>query len=251
MPAQIVIQKDDVIIYELLGSGDDKRVEAMLGLYQSLFPQYQHYVPRMRRRAKYPNEHRENNVVHYWLIEVKGEPAGIRTFRYVRHRRCGLAHALAVDPKFRDVLVGDKKLAVFIIYECLNQIIRDAKEHGDPPVLGMVNEVETNRLMEHYERNGLVKLPLKYVEPIFPPEVEGRNRAEEVELVKFSPMHMGFLPNPEITVATYTEEMIRDFVLAFLVDHYGLSETHPVILETLNSIAIGEYYERSNNTNPY
>jgi hypothetical protein len=238
MSARLIIQKDDVAIYELLGSGDGKRVEAMLELYQNLFPQYQHYVPRMRRRAQYQNEHRENNVVHYWLIEVNGEPAGLRTFRYVRNRRCGLAHALAVHPDFREHFVDGKRLAVFVIYECLNQIIRDAKEYGDEPVLGMVNEVETDRLMEHYERNGLIKLPLKYVEPIFPPEVEGRSHADELALIHFAPMHMGFLPNPEITIETYSGEMINDFVFAFLVDHYGLPENHPSVVEVLDSIEV-------------
>lgn len=238
MPAQLVIQQGNVAIYELLGSGDEKRIESMLGLYQMLFPQYQHYVQRMRRRAQFGNQHREDNVVHYWLIEVDGQPAGLRTFRYIRKRRCGLAHALAVHPDFREALVGDKRLAVFVIYECLNQIIRDAKECGNPPVLGMVNEVETNRLMEHYERNGLIKLPLKYVEPIFSPEAEGKSRAEELEMIKFSPMHMGFLPNPEVNIEAYTREMISDFVFAFLVDHYGLPENHPVVLEVIHSIKV-------------
>jgi hypothetical protein len=238
MPARLVIQKDSVAIYELLGSGDDERINAILGLYQMLFPQYQHYIRRMRRRVKYQNEHRQNHIVHYWLIEVENQPIGLRTFRYVRHRKCGLAHALAIHPDFREVEVHDKKLAVFVIYECLQQIIRDAKECGDEPVLGMVNEVETSRLMEHYERNGLIKLPLKYVEPIFPPAVEGRSRDEELALIKFSPMHMGFLPNPEIKIETYTREMITDFIFAFLVDHYGLPENHPVVLEVLNSIEI-------------
>ena len=238
MPACLVTQQGNTAIYELLGSGDDKRIESMLGLYEKLFPQYQHYVQRMRRRAQFGNEHRDGNIVHYWLIEIDGQPVGLRTFRYIRKRRCGLAHALAIDPNFRETVVGDKKLSVFVIYECLAQIIRDAKESGDLPVLGMVNEVETSRLMEHYERNGLIQLPLKYVEPIFPPEIEGRSRDDEIALIKFSPMHMGFLPNPEIKIETYTREMITDFVLAFLVDHYGLPETHSVVIETLNSINI-------------
>lgn len=238
MPVRLVTQRENTAIYELLGSGDEQRIESMLGLYQMLFPQYQHYVERMRRRVQYPNEHRENNIVHYWLIEIDGKPVGLRTFRYVRHRHCGLAHALAIRPDFREVVVEDKKLSVFIIYECLHQIIRDAQENGDAPVLGMVNEVETSRLMEHYERNGLIQLPLKYVEPIFSPESLGKSREEELAMIKFSPMHMGFLPNPEIKIEKYTKAMITDFVLAFLVDHYGLPETHPVVLETLNSIKI-------------
>lgn len=226
----------NVAVYELLGSGDTDRIEKMLGLYAKLFPQYQHYVPRMRRRAQFCNEHRKGHIVHYWLIEVDGQPAGLRTFRYVRDRHCGLAHSLAVDPAFREVMVADQRLAVFIIYECLAQVIQDAKERGDLPVYGMVNEVEPHRLMEHYIRNGLVQLPLKYAEPIFPPEVEGRSRSEELESTRFSPMHIGFLPNPEAKVEKYTCEMIADFVKAFLVDHYGLPEEHPAVLAVLETI---------------
>ncbi len=236
MSANEVVTEGNVTIYELLGSGDTDRIEVMLGLYAKLFPQYQHYVPRMRRRAQFGNEHRTGHILHYWLVEVGGQPAGLRTFRYVRGRRCGLAHALAVDPAFRDVLVRDKKLAVFVIYECLARVICDAHDRGDAPLLGMVNEVEPDRLMEHYARNGLVKLPVKYVEPIFPPELNGRSREEEVSMIRFSPMHMGFLPNPDAGITAYTHAMISDFALAFLVDHYGLPETHPAVQEVLKTI---------------
>lgn len=237
MPARLVVEDGNVSIYELLGSGDEKRIEAMLSLYGRLFPKYQHYIPRMRRRAAFGSEHRPGQIVHYWLVEVNGVPAGLRTFRYVSSRRCGLAHALTVDPSFRDVSVFGKRLSVFIIYKCLAQVIRDAAERGDPPPLGIVNEVEPDRLMEHYTRNGLVQLPIKYVEPIFPPEVVGRSRAEELEQIKFSPMHMGFLPNPNISIDSYSRDMISDFALAFLVDHYGLPSNHPIVSETLNTIS--------------
>ncbi|MBI5823206.1 MAG: hypothetical protein HZB18_04205 [Chloroflexi bacterium] len=236
MPACLVKQVENVAIYDLLGSGETERIEKMLGLYTRLFPRYQHYVTRMRRRAQFGNEHREGHILHYWLVEVNGQPAGVRTFRYVRGRRCGLAHALAVEPSFREMMVENHRLAVFIIYECLAQVIRDAQQKGDPPVFGIANEVEPDRLMEHYMRNGLVQLPLKYVEPVFPPEVEGRSRQEELAITRFSPMHIGFLPNPEVKVEAYTREMISDFVMAFLVDHYGLPEQHPAVLEVLETI---------------
>lgn len=236
MSARLVFQEGDIAIYDLLGSGDTQRIEAMLGLYGRLFPQYQHYIPRMRRRAEFGNEHRKGHIVHYWLVEVSGQPAGLRTFRYVRQRHCGLAHALAVDPLFRKVEVQGSRLAVFIIYQCLAQVLRDAAEIGDSPPLGIVNEVEPQSLMEHYTRNGLVKLSLNYVEPIFPPEVSERNRAEELALVRFSPMQMGFLPNPHVKIEKYSHAMIKDFVFAFLVDHYGLPDDHPILPNVLESI---------------
>lgn len=238
MPEHLVRREGEVAIYDLLGSGDNERIESMLGLYARLFPQYRHYVPRMRRRAEFGNEHRPGHVVHYWLVEVGGKPAGLRTFRYVRDRHCGLAHALAIDPGFREVCVHDKRLAVYVIYECLNQVIRDARERKDEPPLGMVNEVEPDRLMEHYMRNGLVQLPLNYVEPIFPPEVPGRSRLEELAITRFSHMHMGFLPNPDVGLQNYSHAMLTDFASAFLVDHYGLPEDHPAVLEVLETIKV-------------
>lgn len=238
MPARLVKQVENIAIYDLLGSSDALKTEAMLGLYTRLFPQYQHYVARMRRRVQFGSEHRNGHVVHYWLIEVNGQPAGLRTFRYVRARHCGLAHALAVDPLFRERKVAGQRLAVYIIYECLAQVVRDAKARGDAPVLGIVNEVEPDRLMEHYMRNGLVQLPLTYVEPIFPLEVAGRSRLDELASTRFSGMHMGFLPNPEANVKEYSREMIADFVKAFLVDHYGLPEEHPAVLEVIETIRL-------------
>lgn len=240
MSARLVKRQGSVAIYDLMACGDDERLEKMLGLYESLFPRYQHYVPRMRRRARFGSEHRPGHVVHYWLVEVDGQAAGLRTFRYVRARRCGLAHALAIAPKFRGVQAGGRRLAIFVIYECLAQIARDAAERGDPPPYGMVNEVEPDRLMEYYERHGLVQLPLKYVEPIFPPPVPEGSGSKEMELITFAPMRMGFLPNPKAKIEKYTRLMISDFALAFLVDHYGLPEDHPIVLQVLASIRTEE-----------
>jgi GNAT superfamily N-acetyltransferase len=235
-----IIQQDSVAIYELLGSGDGPRVEALLSLYARLFPQYAHYVPRMRRRAPFPSANSRGHVVHYWLVEVDGQPAGLRTFRCIPARRCGLAHALAVDPAFRKVNVGGKRLSTFIIYNCLEQVIRDAEALGQPPVWGMVNEVEYERLMQHYNNQGIIELPVRYVEPIFPPPDENRTRERELELIEFSPMFLGLLPNPALLMASYHLEVLTDFVLAFLVDHYGLPEEHPEVCAVLASILAGQ-----------
>jgi hypothetical protein len=68
--------------------------------------------------------------------------------------------------------------------------------------------------------------------------VEGRSRLEELANTRFSPMHIGFLPNPEAKTEIYNREMIINFVEAFLVDHYGLPEQHPVVLEVLETINV-------------
>lgn len=238
MPARLVRQDGFVKVWALLGSRDTVRIEAMLRLYEKLFPKYAHYVPRMRRRAEFGEERRTGHVVHYWLVEVDGRPAAIRTFRYVHNRRVGLAHALAVDPAYRQVTVDGQRLSMFLVDACLDQIVLDAKRFGDPPPLGMVNEVESSQLMEHYKRHGILELPVQYVEPVFPSERIGRTRQEEIALVNFSPMLLGFLPDVAAEIRIYTSELVSNFVLAFLVDHYGLPVDHPQVQSVLDSIPV-------------
>ncbi len=238
MAARLIRSEGDVKIWSLLGSRDNARIEAMLSLYAELFPQYSHYLPRMRRRAEFGEERRAGHVVHYWLVEVDGKPAAIRTFRYVRERHVGLAHALAVEPAYRKVTVDGQRLSMFLVHACLDQVIADAKRLGDGQVYGMVNEVESPHLMEHYRKNGILELPVDYVEPVFPAEQSGRSRIEEIALVHFSPMFLGFLPSIIQRIQFYTGELIADFAMAFLVDHYGLPVEHPRVQAVLNSIPV-------------
>ncbi len=238
MPARLVRQDGFVKVWALLGSRDTTRIEAMLGLYAKLFPKYGHYVPRMRRRAEFGEERRAGHIVHYWLVEVDGQPAAIRTFRYVHNRQVGLAHALAVDPAYRQVTVGGQRISMFLVHACLDQIMLDAKRLGDPPPLGMVNEVESSHLMEHYKRHGILELPVHYVEPIFPSEQFGRSREEEIALINFSPMFLGLLPDVAAGLRMFTSELVSNFALAFLVDHYGLPVDHPQVQSVLDSIPV-------------
>ena len=230
-----VRQHGPVAVYDLLINPDPPRLEAMLAIYAELFPQYAHYVPRMRQRAGRPAVNEQGHVVHYWLAEVDGQPAGIRTFRYIPKRRCGIAISLAVLPKFRAVMVNDQRLAVYIIYQCLDQVMQDAREAGNPAVFGMVNEVESERLMQHNLRSGHIELPIEYVEPIFP-DAKNLTRQELLDALDFSRMHLGFLPNPEYKDRQYTHHELRDFALAFLVDHYEIPENHPAVQSMLDSI---------------
>lgn len=234
MTARLIRMNGSVKVWELNGSGDEARIEAMLEIYARSFPLYTHYVPRMRQRAQFGEEHRLGHIVHYWLVEVDGQPAGLRTFRYIRTRNCGIAIALAVDPTFREVFVNGQKLSMFLMHTCLDQIVTDAELLRAPPVLGMVSEVEFPRLMEHYKHNGMQELPVKYLEPIFPPTL----KANEAAPIQFMPAALAFLPNPKLGKRTYDTKNVADFALAFLVDHYGLPVDHPQVQAVLNSIHV-------------
>jgi hypothetical protein len=234
--SQPILQTGPVAIYELLGAGDPVRLESLLAIYMEQFPQYAHYAPRIRRRASYPADHDPRFVLHYWLVEVDGLPAGIRLFRYVRSRRCGLANALAVIPHFRYVRVNEERLSEFIIHACLKQVIADAQACYDLPVYGMVNEVDAPQLMAHYRRMGIRELPVQYMEPVFAP-ADDRAPADPPLIVPH-PMTLGFLPAPGGDHAADDREIIGDFVRAFLIDHYGLPEDHALVRQAIRSISL-------------
>jgi hypothetical protein len=208
----------------------------MLRLYAELLPQYAHYIPRMRRRTECGEEQRAGQIVHYWLLEVDGQPAAFHTFRYVHERRVGLAHALAVKPDYRSVRVCGQRLSMYLIHACLDQIRADAKRLGDEFTFGMLKEVDSSSLMDHYMKNGILELPLAYLKPVFPVEKPGCPRAEEIASTHFIPMFLGIFPEPARGVPFYDSDLIANFALAFLVDHYGLPIEHRHVQSVLSSI---------------
>ena len=236
MASQLIRSEGNIKIWSLLGSGDSARIEAMLRLYAELLPQYAHYVPRLRRRAESGEDCRPGHIVHYWLLEVDGQPAAFHTFRYVQERRVGLAHALAVKPAYRTVYVCWQPLSMYLLHACLDQILIDAKRLGDEFTYGVVNEVEPTHLMDHYMGHGILELPLAYVKPVFPLEQAGRTRAEEIALAHFVPMFLGILPDATRGIPFYSSDLITNFALAFLVDHYGLPIEHRQVQSVLSSI---------------
>ena len=136
------------------------------------------------------------------------------------------------------VTVGGQRLSMFLVHACLGQILADAEQLGDAPVLGMVNEVESPRLMKYYEKNGILELPVNYVEPIFPPEEPDCSREEQFARIEFSPMSLGLLPIDALRDQAFSSELIADFALAFLVDHYGLPVEHPRVQAVIHSIPV-------------
>jgi hypothetical protein len=236
MASQLTQSEGNIKIWSLLSSGDTARIEAMLHLYAELVPQYAHYVPRMRRRAEHDEQQRLGHIVHYWLVEVDGQPAAFHTFRYVHERRVGLGHALAVKPAYRAVEVCGQRLSMYLASAARDQILADAKRLGDEFTFGMVKEVESSSLMDHYLKNSILELPIAYMKPVFPVEQPGRTRAEELAFIHFVPAFLGILPDTTRGIPFYTSDLIANFALAFLVDHYGLPVEHRRVQSVLNSI---------------
>lgn len=229
----IVCSQNDVNIYELLASDDTERLEEMLVLYAQLFPEYAHYVPRMRRRAKFPSEKRKGHFAHYWLLEHRGLPIGLTTFRYVVERECGLGVSFAINAEARAIRVGKQRLSTFIISKIMEQLQEDAAR-SKTGLHGLVTEVEHRNLMEHYKKMGMLELPMHYYEPIYPPEQDGDDKQSNIENIAFIPVILAITPNGEIELS---KPLLKEFAEAFLVDHYELPREHIMVQKTLKSIA--------------
>lgn len=232
MVAELICSVDGLTIYELLASGDDERIETMLTLYAKFFPEYAHYVPRMRRRAQFSGDRREGHLAHYWLFEYEGEAVGLSTFRYIPKRKCGIGVSFAIETEARSIRIGEKRLSAFVITEIMKALRKDA-ERSNGECYGLVTEVEHLNLMAHYKTMGMLELPMKYLEPIYPPEEEGDDLQSRIEKISFVPVFLAITPYKEFELS---KSLLRNFAEAFLVDHYELPRSHPMVQKTLMSI---------------
>ncbi|MDK1028473.1 MAG: hypothetical protein QGM50_09155 [Anaerolineae bacterium] len=236
MPKNAIYEDSQIKIFELLGSGDTKRIEAMMRLYRQLFPEYAHYTKRMEKRTAFPPERRSGQIAHYWLVEQNNKPIGFTTFRYLHKRKCAIGVAFGIETEARKQNIHDQRLSTFVTSEVMGQLERDSELLGAPDFWGLVTEVEHRDLMEHYKRTGMIELPIKYYEPIFPVESNGKSPQDRLEAVEFKVAILGIIPNPKVSIRNYVNNVLRDFALAFLVDHYGLPEDHEIVNSVTNSI---------------
>ncbi len=223
-------------VYELI-EGDPERLEAALRLYAALMPKYAHYMPRMRHRAQLSADHDPRFLEHLWLLEVDGDPAALTAFKYVPGRHCGLGIDLVVSPDYRAFGVGRyRRLAEFVNASVVAQVHADARAAGHPTPVGLVVEVAAPELVAHYRQYGLVELPVEYLEPSFPPQIEAHTGPVDPEELTFSPMHLGIFPTVGTRFDLSDRDMLADLVMAFLVDHYRLPGDHWAVRRALESL---------------
>lgn len=232
MTPELIVEKEGVCIYEMLTTNDTERLESMLTLYAQFFPDYKHYVPRMRRRAAFPADKRPGHLTHYWLFMYEDKPVGLTTFRYIVARECGLGVSFAIKTEARKIRVDGKRLSGFIINEILKQLKKDAAQ-TNTGLHGLVTEVEHRSLMEHYKKMGMLELPMHYYEPVYPPEDKNDDIQSTIDKIKFIPVILAITPAKKLKL---NAALLRNFAKAFLIDHYNLPETHPIVQKTLNSI---------------
>ncbi len=237
-------------IHEVLG-GSLHDLEDLLEVHRELFPRLGHYHPYMRQRAQQPPDADPRWVEHWWLARIEGQAAAIRYFKYVPARQCGLSLGIGVRKPYRTLTFGRYgRFSELLTRTSLEQVEADAQAKGQPVPVGIVAEVE-DYLLKRYDEYGFVQLPVDYLEPSSTPEAMAAEGQPEAQAVEFRQIALGVFPLQNSPFDPLDRAVLRQMVLAFLVDHYELPEDHRVVQRAVDSIrtmpVAGEINDASNN----
>jgi hypothetical protein len=224
-------------IREVLG-GSPRDLDDMITVHLELFPQFESYVPYMHERAKQPPDAEPGFVEHWWLARIDDEPAGVRYFKYVPRRNCGLSLGIAIRKKFRRLTFGEHygRFSKLLTLASLEQLRADALAAGDPIPIGIVAEME-GYLHKRYAEYDFIEFSIDYNEPSSTPDAsEARGETPDYDNLSFRWIQLGLFKLADTSFDPYNLEMLDNMVLAFLVDHYGLPEDHWAVQRALDSI---------------
>ncbi|MCB0005575.1 MAG: hypothetical protein KDE04_03955 [Anaerolineales bacterium] len=237
-------------VFELAGAAGFKLAE-METLFNQLFPQYSHFVGRLRAIAAGDETECLFKRPHQWLVEIDDEPVGLINFTYSQRHNVGLGHNLAILPRLRRFNFGSfSRLSEILVYLAQQQLASDAGHAGAPEPAGLLVEVESpaatsdpveqrrrQHLFARYQEYGAVEIPVCYFEP--PGLIRADRPQEDVgwERLDFHPMELAIFPQRP-AAELLTDGGIRNLVTAFLCDHYGLPTDHWAVTEALASIAL-------------
>jgi len=232
---QIETSYPGLTVHEVLG-GSEHDLNDLVSVHQELFPKFAHYVPFMFERAKAPPDADPRFVEHWWLARIDGAPAGIRYFKYVPARNCALSLGIAILKPFRHLTFGSYgRFSRLLTLTSLEQVQADAKAMGRPVPVGIVAEAESY-LLSRYDEYNFIRLPVDYQEPSSTPEAREARHAASDQALTFRPIQLGLFKLEDTSFDPQNHRVLRDMVLAFLVDHYGLAEEHPLVSRALQSI---------------
>ena len=235
--------------HETIG-GEPEYRQKMLKSYSDFFPEYDYYLPYMAYRMEQTIYSDPGFVERWWLIEVDDEPVALRLFKYSARRNCALVLGMAVKPEFRKYAVaGYNRLSEYVVDLSADQIRADAKAADRPVPAGFSSEfqhpeptmtVEEARFHQHiidrYREIGYIGLPVDYFEP---PHIVGRESFIQDAAYADLPFHhmlLSVLPIEGGRIDLEDKQMIADFALAYLTDHYKLPEDHWAVRRALDSI---------------
>lgn len=227
---------------EMTGGAHAERLPELKRVYEQLFPQYAatpYLWQSLADLSAAPADADPKFIHHLWLLYLQEQVIGMAHFCYAVQRQVGMGIYLAILPEFRKQPVGPYTR----VAEAINALTHvaladDAHRLGHEPPEGLFAEVDLEKLTRQYEKYGFVVLPVAYQEPRLP---EGLQTFPGPQVYQFHPLSLGFFPRPPRSVEELpSAQRIRQAVLAFLVDFYGLPEDHTTVQNSLQSISLLE-----------
>lgn len=218
---RFLLQRCGIDIVDVVDPRTDREHEDALGrIHLRHFPDHAHVVAEI---AELRDTHDEDPR-HAWLLLRDGTPIGEVIFGVVARRETALMHFVVVDAEHRT----DLPLGWFahLIDAIEGAATADAHAQG-AGLRGILAEVEADATAR-WVRTGFRVLDIDYREPHH--GMHWRSHGEPT----FFPM----TPVLKCTAAGATApfgEVAAEAVSAFLLDHYGLEESHPAVRDALSA----------------
>jgi hypothetical protein len=249
MTDMIPVNAEGIRVYETNG-GDPIYRQKLLDFYPELFPEYGYYLPYMEYRMTLPVDSDPLFIERWWLIEVEGQVAGLRLFKYSPSRNCALVLGTSIKSEFRKYPVaGYDRLSSYIVSLTAEQIMVDARAARRPIPVGLVSEVQLPEphmtaeeaayhihIADRYHDMGYVDLPVEYYEP---PHIVGKEsylQGVALEDLPYNHMVLSVRPIEGGGFDPHDQQMMTDCTLAYLTDHYKLPSDHWIVTRALESI---------------
>lgn len=242
----IEIPEIGLAIHNVIG-GHTEYLEEYMALYEEHLPQYMRYAPAMRQRAAVPVDPDAIEIWYQWVIRVKDRPVGIIGFLYNCKRNAGIMVDFAVEPEMRNFQYKHHPTFASLIIEiAMEQLLRDALEHGYSAPLGLIAEVEHARLAKKYGEYGYLILPVDYKEPPYTPELANLSPdKQDLDRIGFASLYLGIFQPPHCLLNPNDPRLINMVLLTLLEDHYHLPSEHWLIQKLLRTTSMEEMYHDS------
>jgi hypothetical protein len=219
-----------------MDSADLPLVERLLA---TIFPEHVAYVPYLPYFAERRPPGTATTLHHVWLVELDGQPVGLRIFSYMHQGNFGHGSFVGLLPEAQHRGIG-----AWLVRQTLRQLCIDAQQCGSPTPLGYSAEVarvedgldasdqrlREQRLAFHY-RCGAVLLPVEYYEP---PTLPIGNRRTGLTETRPKQMHLMFYPCDPTLVLTPT--MLTTLVKSIYDDIYQVEPDLWYVQRALNSL---------------
>jgi len=235
------IHLNELLLHEV-GAAETDLQEALLALFQEIFPQYHRYVHHIRQSMQLGQALNPRVLPHHLLIERKGEFIGFQLLNYLPRWNVGFGRYIGIKPSYRGRGIG------YRIHQWARERLQaDAAAHGRPTPIGFCAEVDPpetapddeeralrqRRLAIFTRKYGGIDLDVDYREPAM---INGLSTEQPDEAAPGEPQPMRLLLFPTIPILYVSPADTRRLVKAVLLDHYRLDEESQLVRSILASV---------------